>query len=41
MNVLGCLLKDQSTKEFANTLFISPHTVHDSKRMLVYFFSNI
>ncbi|MGF9723729.1 helix-turn-helix transcriptional regulator [Bacillus safensis] len=53
MNVLDCLLKGQSTKEIASTLFISPHTVHDhvkamlqktnlsSRRMLVYFFSNI
>ncbi|BBP93337.1 hypothetical protein BsIDN1_69550 [Bacillus safensis] len=54
MNVLDCLLKGQSTKEIASTLYISPHTVHDhvkamlqkktnlsSRRMLVYFFSNI
>lgn len=53
MNVLDCLIKGQSTKEIASTLFISPHTVHDhvkamlektnlnSRRMLVYFFSHI
>ncbi|MGE6630569.1 response regulator transcription factor [Bacillus sp. NPDC077027] len=53
IDVLDCLLKGKSTKEMAETLFISTHTVHDhvkamlkktnlhSRRMLVYFFSNI